>query len=235
MSGGIVCAVTDRSRLTGGEVREGGDHASTIERLVERLAQAAQAGVDWIQLREPDLSGADLVSLVRRVREASVGTRTRVIVNDRLDVALAAGAAGVHLKGESIGTAAARRLTPAGFLVGRSAHSVDEAVRAAEEGADYVIVGTVFETASKPGRGAAGLALLTETAARCPVPVLGIGGMTSERAADVALTGAAGLAAIGVFMSMQGTSEQVRTTLDAAVAGIRRAFEGRSREDRPWP
>ena len=152
-----------------------------------------------------------------------------------MDVALAAGAHGVHLRGDSIGTVAARRLAPAGFLVGRSAHSADEAARAADEGADYVVVGTVFETVSKPG--------VMRPVSRCSSTrshgvrrrYIAIGGMTATRAGDVAATGAAGMAAIGMFMGEQGDAAQVQANLHAMVAGIRRAFEARARENRAWP
>jgi thiamine-phosphate diphosphorylase len=224
----LLCAVTDRSRLAGASGRG-------LRALVERLAVAAAAGVDLLQVREPDLAGAELVALVREVLAAAAGTDAQVIVNDRLDVALAAGASGVHLKGESIDTATVRRIVPAGFLVGRSVHSAEEAERAVADGADYVIVGTVFETASKPGQGAAGLELLRETARRTPAPVLGIGGMSVSRAGDVAAAGAAGLAAIGLFMGTDGTAEQVRLNLETTVTEIRRAFARCRSEDRAWP
>jgi thiamine-phosphate pyrophosphorylase len=202
---------------------------------VTRLANLAAAGVDLLQIREPDLSGGDLARLVARVLSAAAGTGAQVLVNDRLDVALAAGADGVHLKGESIDTASVRRLAPAGFLVGRSVHSAEEAEQAANDGADYVVVGTVFETSSKPGRSAAGLSLLRETVRQCKAPVLAIGGMSVARAGEVAATGAAGLAAIGLFMGAAGTAEQVRRALETNVADIRRAFLARGSEDRAWP
>lgn len=223
----IICAVTDRSRLAGGD--------AGIDGLVARLAAAAAAGVDLLQIREPDLSGWELLSLVRRVLAAVAATPARVVVNDRMDVALTAGAHGVHLRGDSIDTASARRLAPAGFVIGRSVHAVEEAEQAAATGADYVIAGTIFESASKPGRHGAGLDWLTLAAERCTVPVLGIGGMTLDRAADVAATGAAGMAAIGMFMGEQGAADQVQANLQTLVAGIRRAFEARARENRAWP
>lgn len=224
---GVICAVTDRSRLAGTPVG--------VDGLVARLTLAAEAGVDLVQVREPDLSGAELVALVRRVVTATRDTTARVVVNERLDVAFAAGAHGVHLRGDSMPTAAARQLAPAGFLIGRSAHTVDEAVNAAAEGADYVVLGTVFETVSKPGQRAAGLTLLATAAERCSAPVLAIGGMTVARAADVAEAGAAGLAAIGMFMGEQGDADTVRANLQTMVAGIRRAFETRVKENRTWP
>jgi thiamine-phosphate diphosphorylase len=198
-----------------------------LDGLVTRLAAAAAAGVDLLQVREPDLTARDLMSLVERVLAAIEGTSARIVVNDRLDVALAAGVHGVHLKGESIDTVAVRRLVPAGFLVGRSVHAPEEAERAVRDGADYVIVGTVFETASKPGHAPeGGLQMLREAVARVAgrAPVLAIGGMTEARARAVADTGAAGMAAIGLFMGPDGSAEQVARRLDTTVAAIRRAF-----------
>jgi thiamine-phosphate diphosphorylase len=224
----ILCAVSDRSRLSA-------PPGVGLDGLVARLAAAAAAGVDLLQIREPDLSARDLMALVERVLLATQRTGARLVVNDRLDVALAAGAHGVHLKGESIDTLAARRLVPDGFLVGRSAHAVAEAEGAGRDGADYVILGTVFETMSKPGHvPEGGLERLRDAVARCPVPVLAIGGVTEARAREVAGTGAAGLAAIGLFMGPGGTVDQVARRLETTVAAIRRAFAPES-EDRPWP
>ena len=138
-------------------------------------------------------------------------TPTRLVVNDRLDVALACGADGVHLRGDSIPIAAARRLAPAGFLIGRSVHGVAEAIAAA--GADYLIAGTVFASASKPAQaerlGIAGLRSIVTAVHR---PVLAIGGIAGDRVRDVAEAGAAGFAAIGLFMAAQS---------DAGVTGCR--------------
>jgi thiamine-phosphate pyrophosphorylase len=198
------------------------------------MGLAADAGVDLLQLREPDLTSFELLTLATRVLERTEATSSRVVVNDRLDVALAAGAHGVHLKGESIGTAAARALAPAGMLVGRSVHSVEEAEQAAREGADYVICGTVFETRSKAsGHRPAGLALLERVVAAVPIPVLAIGGVTLPRLDEVAATGAAGIAGIGLFHEAAagtdpnsgGTSPSAsRHRLDETVAAIRQAF-----------
>jgi thiamine-phosphate pyrophosphorylase len=135
---------------------------------------------------------ADAVAITR-------GTRTRVIVNDRLDVALACGADGVQLRGDSMPAARARSIAPAGFLIGQSVHSVEEAVRVAAD-ADYVIAGTVFPTPSKADNdqflGAGGLAAIV---AAVRIPVLAIGGVTVDRMRPVARSGAAGIAAIGLF------------------------------------
>jgi len=140
-----------------------------------------------------------------------------VIVNDRLDVALARGAHGVHLKGRSVPPARARTMAPAGFLIGQSVHSPAEAAEAGES-ADYVIFGTVFETRSKPGRTAAGCTALTGAIRATTVPVLAVGGVNVDNAAEVARAGAAGVAAIGLF-----ASASVETVL--AVDRIVRTFD----------
>ena len=136
-----ICLVTDRSRLPPPSP-EALANLPALGALAERLTLAGQAGVDLLQIREPDLSAAELSALVRDVRtrlaDAGAGAAARLIVNERVDVALAAEADGVHLKSDSIPTALVRRHVPAGFLVGRSVHSVDEARAAEADGADYV-------------------------------------------------------------------------------------------------
>ena len=168
--------------------------------LVARVGAAALAGVHLVQIREPHLEGAALRALVERCVDAVRMTRTRIIVNDRLDVALAAGAHGVHLRGDSMPAARVRRVTPPGFLVGRSVHDATEAAGAAEQGGvDYLIFGTVFATPSKPDRQVAGVSGLGAAVAATAVPVLAIGGITRERLSEVSRTGAAGWAAIRLF------------------------------------
>jgi thiamine-phosphate pyrophosphorylase len=184
----MLCLVTDRHRLGPGD-----------DAVVQHARAAIQAGVDLIQIRERDLDTATLAALVARIVEAARGSSTRVVVNDRLDIALAAGANGVHLRADSMPIAAARRLAPDGFLVGRSVHTVGEA--RAVRGADYLIAGTVFPSTSKPGAttwlGVDGLRAIVHAAAS---PVLAIGGATLDRLHELASTGAAGVAAIGMFV-----------------------------------
>jgi thiamine-phosphate pyrophosphorylase len=191
----IRCLVTDRRRLCG-------EHAPIVvarRALVALVERACADGVDFVQVRERDLEARDLAALVADVVAAARGSRTRVLVNDRVDVALACGADGVHLRADSMPVPAVRRLAPPPFLVGRSIHSADEARLAV--GADYVIAGTVFPTASKPDAhpvlGVAGLAAIVRETA---VPVLAIGGITADRVPDVLAAGAAGYAAIGLFI-----------------------------------
>ena len=190
----IACMITDRRRL-----------ADSDDALVERVAAAAAAGVDLVQVRERDMEGRDLSRLVARCLDAVRGTRTRILVNDRLDVALTAGAHGVHLRSDSMPASRARSLAPIGFLIGRSVHSLAEAVTASEGGGlDYLLFGTVFATASKPGQAPAGVNALAEISASLRLPVLGVGGITRQTAAQLEETGCAGFAAIGWFADADG-------------------------------
>ena len=217
-----VCLVTDRSRLPPA------DEAAPLPALgplADRLVLAGEAGIDLLQIREPDLSAGELIRLVREVR-GRLGEVSRVVLNDRVDVALAADADGVHLKSDSIPTALVRRQVPAGFLVGRSVHSVDEARTAAGEGADYVVFGTVFPSGSKPrGHRTAGLDALAAVVAAVQVPVLAIGGISLNTVAAAAEAGAGGVAAIGLFFDAAGPIEDLRGRLIQTVAGLRRAFD----------
>ena len=191
----VICLITDRARDAGG-----------ADATVERVRWAARAGVHLVQVRERDLDGGPLTRLVRRCVEAVRGSSTRVLVNDRLDVALAAGAHGVHLRADSMPAARVRTLSPPGFVVGRSVHARDEAIDAAAGGGlDYLLFGTVFATASKPGRPPAGLAVLAEVASAVTIPVLAVGGVTPDNVGSVVLAGAAGFAAIGMFARAPGS------------------------------
>jgi thiamine-phosphate diphosphorylase len=167
--------------------------------LVDR---AARADVDLIQVREPDLSDADLLALVRAMIRATAPLRTKVLVNDRPDVAVAAGAAGVHLRSDSASAARVRTMVPAGFVLGRSVHSLRDVDAAlAGGGYDYLLFGTVFPSAGKPpDHPVAGLDGLAAACSRSPIPVIAIGGIDAARLADIATAGAAGFAGIGMFM-----------------------------------
>ena len=192
------CLVTDRRRLC----PDARSFAEARRSLVDQARRAADAGVDLIQVRERDLEAADLAALVADLMAVTRGGATRVVVNDRIDVALACGADGVHLRGDSVAVEVARRLLPPPFLVGRSVHTSEEA-RAAS-GADYLIAGTVFPSASKRTGSASaellGIDGLGAIVSASDVPVLAIGGITSDRIAPVLAAGAAGIAAIGLFI-----------------------------------
>ena len=152
--------------------------------------------VDWIQVREKNLPARALTELVRRL----VGRGPAIIVNTRVDVALAAGANGVHLPAGSVAPSRLRVLTGADFLIGVSCHSPLDAMRAEDEGADYVFLSPIFETPSKPGYGPAlGLDILREACGRVRIPVLALGGVDERRAAACVAAGAAGFASISAF------------------------------------
>lgn len=194
----ILCYVTDRNSLAApvGPAREAA--------LLERVRGAAAAGADWIQVREKDLEARPLFDLVSAATAAVRGSAAKLLINDRLDVAWAAGAAGVHLGENSLPLAEVvqekRRSGPENFLVGASCHSSDAAVRAAHEGADYIFFGPVFATPSKAAFGAPqGLARLAEVCWGVSIPVLAIGGITGENATACLEAGAAGIAAIRLF------------------------------------
>ena len=195
------CLVTDRRRLC----PDAESFAAARACLVEQARRAAAAGIDLIQVRERDLDSAALAALVAEVVAVTRGSPTRVVVNDRIDVALAAGAAGVHLRGDSVPVAVARKLLPAPRLVGRSVHRAAETSAAA--GADYLIAGTVFSSPSKSGPveliGIDGLRAIVRATT---VPVLAIGGITPDRIAAVLEAGAAGIAAIGLFIDSLKTA-----------------------------
>lgn len=206
----ILCAVTDRQRLGGG-----------TDALIEQAARAADAGLDLFQIREPDLSDAALLDLAERVRDAAKGSALRVLVNDRLDIALAAGLHGMHLRGSSYAAARARAITGCRmFLIGRSVHSAEEAAAVeAAGGLDYLILGAMFPTSSKPpDHPLAGIETLRTAVSACRLPILAIGGITLDNAAHVASAGAAGLAAIGLFASgdLRDTAARLRQIFAAA-------------------
>lgn len=181
--------------------RAGFRDQSAFERCLERNIAAGK--VDWIQIREKDMPARELVRLVRRVVAvaAAAGEHVRVLVNSRMDVALAAGAAGLHLPSGSPEAGVFRRIAPRGFLIGVSCHNAAE-LRAAEEGgADYAVLGPVYAPLSKPlGReGEMGVARFGELVRGVGIPVLALGGITEERVGACIAAGAAGVAAITLF------------------------------------
>lgn len=189
------------------------------ERLLPAIAAAARAGVDIIQIRERDLDDRALVALAAAA--VGVAGSSAVVVNDRVDIALAAGARGVHLRADSVSAVDARQLVPAGFVIGRSVHSLADAMHiAAEGGVDYLTFGTVFPSASKPlGHRATGTDELSRVCASVPIPVLAIGGIGEGEASRVARAGAAGVAGIGLFADctdLQGLIARVRLLFDTS-------------------
>jgi thiamine-phosphate pyrophosphorylase len=215
--GVLLCYVTDRRSLCGIE------SAEQREILLSKVAAASAVGVDWIQIREKDLKGRDSTSLALEALQrtaksaANKAAPARILVNDRLDVALSQKAGGVHLGENSLPLAEAKRLVDAhggapDFLVGVSCHSLEAARAAAAGGADYVFFGPVFATPSKSAFGAPqGLERLAEVCGAVSVPVLAIGGITLSNASSCLSAGASGIAAIRLFQDAPDISSVVRS------------------------
>jgi thiamine-phosphate pyrophosphorylase len=217
----LICLVTDRRRIVSPPAGE----PAGILHLIELVGAAARAGVNLIQIRERDLDAGPLCRLVSRCLEAAAGTSAKVIVNDRLDVALAARAHGVHLRSDSIPTPSVREIGGSNLLAGRSVHSADEA--ADISGIDYVIMGTIFPSISKPPeRPCRGVDELSRAVRWASAPVLAIGGVTLDRVAEVARAGAAGIAGIGLFCPPPATG--LDEHLQSIVRDVRRAFDTRT-------
>lgn len=167
------------------------------------IARNLAAGPTWIQIREKDLTARELFELTRNVLALPNPRSVKILVNTRVDVSLAAGAAGAHLPSSSPSPRAWRTMTPPGFLLGVSCHSPEEVRAAAREGADYVLFGPVFAPLSKPEQlppvGLAGLARAVALAGK--IPVLALGGITLANMAACAETGAAGVAGISLWQT----------------------------------
>jgi thiamine-phosphate pyrophosphorylase len=216
----ILCYVTDRRSLLAAPPKD------LLDALLEKIELLAAAGVDWIQLRERDLSGKQSASLAReallRVSKPAGQLKgaTCMLVNDRLDVALAEQAGGVHLGEDSLPIREAKRLLeasparkslPPDFLAGVSCHSLEAAESAASAGADYIFFGPVFATPSKAAYGAPqGLDRLAELCSSITIPVLAIGGITLENAPACFSAGASGIAAIRLFQDSADPASIVR-------------------------
>ncbi len=197
--------ITDRARLRG-------------RSLEEVASQAVEGGVNVVQLREKDLPTGDLYDLATTLHAVLRG-RALLVVNDRLDVALTVGADGVHLPEHSLPGSKIRDVAGEACVVGRAVHSVEAAVTAEDDGADYVQVGTIYETGSKPGVEPAGLGLVTAVRDAVGIPVVAVGGIDTTNAAAVIAAGADGIAVIGVIMDADdpaGAARELRATVDAA-------------------
>jgi thiamine-phosphate pyrophosphorylase len=218
----LLCYVTDRRTLASVEPSQ------QVAALLQKIEELAAAGIDWIQIREKDLSARDLAALTHRAlqiadKHSRPTRRTCILVNDRLDIAMTERAGGVHLGEQSLLVADARRLIqsaqaqkslPADFLVGVSCHSAESAKAAEAGGGDYIFFGPIFPTPSKEKVGPPqGLERLREVCRCVSLPVLAIGGITSDNAKSCFETGATGIAAIRLFQDPR--------TPTSAVAAIR--------------
>jgi thiamine-phosphate pyrophosphorylase len=197
--------ISDRHRLRG-------------RPLEEVASQAVDGGVNVVQLREKDLAGGELYDLAVTVH-AVVRGRALLLVNDRVDVAIAAGVDGVHLPEGGIAGAKARRMTGEACLIGRSVHSIEAATRAVADGADYVVFGSVHETASKRGAPAAGVGFVRAVAEAVNVPVIAVGGITANNLGAAIAAGADGVAVISAILDdddPKAAATRLRTALDSA-------------------
>jgi len=185
-----LCYITDRRQLP-------------LDSLLSRIQQVIRAGVDLVQIREKDLPTRELLELVSAAVAAAGGREnasSRVVVNDRLDVAWAAEAHGVHLGTRSLPTRVVRGVVSHSFLVGASCHSLEEALAAESAGADYLLLGPIFETPSKLAFGPPQeVGKIQEVTSRVRIPVLALGGVTSERVRACRAAGATGIAGIRIF------------------------------------
>ncbi|MCZ6614645.1 MAG: thiamine phosphate synthase [Chloroflexi bacterium] len=196
----ILCLITQRSHA-----RE-----RTLPALIE---SAVDGGVNMVQLRERDLSREDLLALAHQARKAIQG-RALLLVNQQVEVALACGADGVQLGEEAMSVESVREQVGDLLLIGRSVHSVESAQEAEKRGADFLIVGTVFPTASKPGVAPAGLELLSHIAGAVTIPFLAIGGVTRDNVAQVMEHGSNGAAVISAILGAADPRQAARDIIE---------------------
>jgi len=179
--------------------------------LFTAVEEALKGGVQAVQLREKDLETRKLLSMAYSLRELTSGYKAKLFINDRVDIALAVGADGVHLGGDSMPAFAARKAAGEALLIGVSAHSIADAKKAGEEGADFVTLGPIFETPSKMKYGKPlGPELLSEARRKIAVPVFAIGGIKKERVGSVLEAGATGIALISAILG----SEDIRSNTE---------------------
>ena len=196
-----LCLVTDR-------------HVGDESTLVERVAQAVAGGVDLVQLREKDLHGAQLLDMAQRLRQA-IGDRALLVINERVDVAAALPADGAQLGEDAVPAPAARRILGPDMLIGRSVHSVEGAEQAVHDGADFLVVGTLFASRSHPGEEPAGPELVRQIVGKCALPAIGIGGITPENCRQVIEAGAVGVAVITGILATPDSGAAARRLKEA--------------------
>ena len=198
-----LLVVTDRHRTKG-------------RPLVPLLQQVFAAGASAIQLRERDLSARELVTLAHEVQVVTASHRSQLLINDRIDVALALEGIGVHLRSNSLPPSVVRRLLGPKRLMGISVHSVEEAVQAESQGADYIVLGPIYETPSKQMFGPPlGIHILEKACQLVRIPIIGIGGVTAARAREMRRAGAFGAAVITAILGADDIESATRELLDA--------------------
>ncbi len=166
--------------------------------MLQRLEKALKKGIRMVQLREKELSGLEYYQLAKRVRELTQDYDAMLFINDRVDIALAVNADGVHLPEKGLPPSVVKKIAPK-LLVGYSAHSLEQALCAQEEGADFITLSPIFKTQSHPEVEPIGLGLLKEVSQRLSIPVYALGGITWDRIKLCYKNGAYGIAGIGLF------------------------------------
>lgn len=191
-------------------------HQTNRRPLVPLLQRVLTAGVPAIQLRERDLSARELVTLAREVQVVTASRRSQLLINDRIDVALALEGVGVHLRNNSLPVSVARQLLGAQRLLGISVHAVEEVMKAESQGADYIVLGPIFETPSKQMFGPPlGIHTLEKACRLVRIPIIGIGGVTTARAREMRRAGAFGVAVITAVLGAADVESAARELLDA--------------------
>jgi len=181
------------------QLRAKADSPPAVETLQDKIRRAFAAGIDYVQVREKDLSARCLARLVEQFAKLPEKKNSRLLVNERLDIAVSCGADGVHLPAGSLPVPVARRVGGGALILGVSCHNEDDAAQAADEGASYILLAPVFETPSKRGAKPLGLSALEKVCRSSSVPVYALGGVDAANAADCIRAGAAGVAGIRLF------------------------------------
>jgi thiamine-phosphate pyrophosphorylase len=191
-------------------------HQTNGRPLVPLLQRVLTAGVPAIQLRERDLSAKELVTLAREVQAMMGSRRSQLLINDRIDVALALEGVGVHLRSNSLPVSVARQLLGAERLLGISVHAVEEAVQVEAQGVDYIVLGPIYETPTKQMFGPPlGIQTLEKACRLVRIPIIGIGGVTAARVREMRCAGAFGVAVITAVLGAVDVESAARELLDA--------------------
>ncbi len=191
-------------------------HQTAGRPLLSVLDLATRAGVRAVQLRERDLGTRELLALAEPIQRTLAVQGAKLLINDRVDLAMALPSSGVHLRETSLPPAVVRRMLASDQLLGVSVHSVDGARAAEDQGADFVVLGPVYETPSKREFGAPlGLRVLESAASRVCIPIFGIGGVTAARAREMRRAGAYGAAVISAVLAADDIASATRELLDA--------------------
>ena len=206
----VLCFVVGKSAVKGGDV----------EKVV---AEAVAGGVTMVQLRDRETPAGELAALARRLKTVTRG-KALLIINDRVDVALAVDADGVQLPEDGLPTRVARGLIGKYAVLGRSVHDAESALQASRDGTEFVLAGTIYKSPSKPGVKPVGPGLITDITKDSALPVLAIGGITPEKVAEVIKAGAAGVAVISAIAD----ADDPKAAAEALSLALREAWSKRA-------